>query len=762
MSRCSLIIGVALAMLTAAGCSAASVSPATPGTGQPGEMTAPIDARVASKVVPWGFYDISIDTASWSVGVTPLRTADFTVDVVTFLQPPAGKLTNLKLTVTDVSEWFDLGKIGVDVTLTHPFPGMDQYTGHDVTGVLMSPGSIIGKYDDGVLYTNGVDGAKLLNADGYTRWMNPAEFAPDGTIFNFVSGKLGSPDFGMFTSTINGFKYFADGLVKDESVAGYYGDPLNVHNRGQFRAGAANTREYELQFPFDVGPILQFQYGVIAHWVEPTEIIPGDIPGSFPPEANADEAIYLAVTADNSTLWYEVDHGGGDVSLDIEIFDQGLPHDPDGVPGEISGIAIEAYDENSNNPLPSDYVFFPLNELDVSPGSTGISSVVTIEIPNCTPASLLPITFLLTVESADPTTFDPGTGNPPVDANLAAYSFYTETDILPHEPTPPQGTQVTDLKLKTNRVSGGTAIESLELYWTDTGDPQYAVYRDADPYDNSGVINIDYTTPVLLVDGSPAIITDFDGNGGYVFTVRSRSTADDPATESVDSNLALIEMDNGGSETDEGNWLMGGNSIYLGQMRMQRGAGWGNAGGWGYFVDNGCWADACMVMWSTLCTPAEPEIPDATESFIEWGHWYYDCWKKSNFYCGAGENYPGFTGGGATAPPPEPIGYADPTRTWFEYDIFYNYPDDPPGGFGDPATHVGYPNLSITELFGTPTTSAMWHGTNQTWLLSRVNAGITDADFDYAAVTCSTWSTLNNWQANEGHYYMDDLAVIVY
>jgi len=381
---------------------------------------------------------------------------------------------------------------------------------------------------------------------------------------------------------------------------------------------------------------------------------------------------------------------------------------------------------------------------------------VTVDIAGCTPSGLDAGPVLITVESSDPTEFDPGLGNPPTDSILAGYFFFDDIEV---SPVAPGVDPVTYLSLVVTRVSGGTAVENLELYWTDTNAEEYAVYRDENPYDG---IDINYSIPVAVVENSPAIISDFDRNGEYIFTVKARATAGDQSSEMEDSNYAFVDFDNGGSSTDPGNWLYGGNSDYPGQMKMQRGANWGN-GGWGYFVDNGLYANACMTMWSCLSTPQVPEIETATVSYIEWAHWYFDCWKPATYPgCNYPDNYPGFTGGGATAPPQLGTGYSDPNIKWMEFDIFYDLPNPPPGGMGDPATHIGYNNPSITFFFGTPTKSAIWHGTNTNWLVSRVNAGLENAGVAYAAVVCATNSSLNNWTNDEGHYFMDDLAVVMY
>jgi hypothetical protein len=758
MSRYLIIICVACSVMLLLSCSSDSVAPNRMDSvkGLTGASTLAPDSNVAL----WGYYEISLDTNTWQAEVKPLRGTEYTVDAVSFMQPPSGSSANLKITVTDASKWFTEGLITVDVTLRHPFPGLDQYTGHDVKGVLVSPGSLQGLNDTTVRFSNGIDDCKLLNADGYTRWMNPSEFVPNGTILSFVPGKLGNAQLGQFTATINGYKYFADGIVKDQSVEEYFLDPSRVHERGQFRAGETNTREFQLKFPFNSGPVLTFQYAVVAHWVEPVNLNPNDIPGSFPISANASEAIYMSCVKDESTLWYTSGFGGGgDIILQLEVFDQGGSMNPLGVPGEIGNVIVESPD----GLIPGVFATFSGSALSATalPGNTGNSSIVTIEIPDCTPVSdTLANPLLITIESAPPEKFDTGNGNPATDVPLASYFFYNGLKIIGSAPF---ASPVTDLKLKANRVASGTEVETLELSWTNTNGVEYALYQDADPYDNSGVVNIDYSTPVTVVAGTPAIISTFDHNGGYVFTVRARATAGDPLSESADSNYALIEMDDGGSASDSGNWIMGGNSFYPGQMMMQRGPTYGNGGGYGYFVDNGTYANACMDMWSCLSTPQIPEIPGATVAFIEWAHWYDRCWTGATFpSCTYANNNPGFTGGGATATPPLPTGPSDPSKIWMEYDVFYNQPSDPPDGVGDPATVTGTANPSIDYFFGSPTYSAMWHGTNMTWMMSRVNTHLYDDDIDFAAVTASTHSTLNNWTTNEGHYFMDDLVVIVY
>lgn len=416
--RYCLILIWAVACLIAVGCSGGS--PLAPDA-QPGPaLTQPRQSsHSVSYPALWGLWDVTIDPATGEVEITPLRGCQFTVDVVTFLQPPAGKLTNLSIKVTNVADWFTEGLITVDVGLTHPFPGMDQYTGHDVKGVFIAPGSLIADSDDSIVFTDGVEQPILLNADGYTRWQNPSEFTPDGTIFTYKPGALGTP--GDFNATINGYKYFAGGIGADDDVADFFADPANTANRGQFRAGSSIHRIYELKFPLVGGsPKLTFQYAVIAHWVEPTELDPYDIPGSFPPEANVAEAVHAGMI-DNSNLWYSDGESGGVMKLDLEIF-QWQPYLTSGVVTDFVHSVI--LDFPGGSVTPSSYEI-PADLLPPALPAAENSSVVPIEIVGLTLASSEPIDVVISIVTDDgegnTLEFNPGNGTTYNSSPLAAY-----------------------------------------------------------------------------------------------------------------------------------------------------------------------------------------------------------------------------------------------------------------------------------------------------------------------------------------------------
>jgi hypothetical protein len=451
-----LILGLALLV----SCSTGN-SPVAPNTPSPGLKSNNAASQPASKAL-WGYWDVSIDTATWEATAIPVRGAEYTVDVVSFLQKPAGNPANLSIKVTDTSGWLTDGLITVDVGLKHPFPGLDQYTGFDVMGQFVTPGNLVGEYDTDVILSDGDSAPILLNADGYSRWMNPVEFIPNGTILRFVPGKLGNQDTALFTSTINGYKYFADNLGKSESVADFLSNSANTQNRGLFSSGVLNTREYKLKFAMSGGaPILLFQYAVVASWVEPDMTLSGDpgvidVPGDFPLSANASEAICLNVT-DDSTLYYNGGAGGGKLDLKLEVFDWGALKPGGNVQSEIHAIALDTLAPDGY-PAP---IINLASGLTASAGSSTVSSVFEVESSDWTPISDQDITVLITVESESPDKFDPGTGTPANYDRLAAYFLHT----VHVGSSSPEMIQLTSPNGGENWMVG----EHKNITWTTTG-----------------------------------------------------------------------------------------------------------------------------------------------------------------------------------------------------------------------------------------------------------------------------------------------------
>ncbi len=322
---------VAVLLMFVLSCSGSSGGPVGNDLVQPSEptLTTELSGRGAGmnqgSAHLWGIWEIHVDPSSKTIEAVPLRGIAFTVNVTSFVDGPPSHLI-LNLGTIDAQP--DYTDIPVDVGLEHPFPGLDLYTGFDVLGVFMGLGSDAYPGPSGFPVA-GENDQRVLNPDGYTRWFNPPEFSDAGlqmALLGYTPGKLGSPGF-MPTAELNPYRYFADGLEKDEDAFDFL--VSSASDRGCFRPGGVNTRHYDLRFPSASG--IAFQYAVVAHWENAG--IPNPDLGDFPPEANSDEAAVIDIE-DASTLYYDSGSFGGQVILDISPWDWSATCNESGVVGE--------------------------------------------------------------------------------------------------------------------------------------------------------------------------------------------------------------------------------------------------------------------------------------------------------------------------------------------------------------------------------------------------------------------------------------------
>jgi hypothetical protein len=269
-----------------------------------------IDGMAAQTGTPhqlWGYWTLAFDRENNSVDIVPVREANLHVNVVKFLE---GKTLFLSLSNLMISS----GEINVDVSLTHPFPGLNQYTGFDVRGIFISPGTVAGYTDTGIIHA-GSDETHLLNADGWTRWWNPSEFPMNGTILAYTNGKLGNPySAGNLNATLNGYKYYCDDLQKDDPLS-----MLNPAHRGMFQSGYTNARHFQIHF--DPAKPLVFNYAVDASWDLPVPNPPIAVPGDFPEVANAPEAYRISASASENDLFYVDDiNKGGHAVVKVDVY----------------------------------------------------------------------------------------------------------------------------------------------------------------------------------------------------------------------------------------------------------------------------------------------------------------------------------------------------------------------------------------------------------------------------------------------------------
>lgn len=214
----------------------------------------------------WGYYDVVIGIENQTVEAVLNRNAMFTLNVVDFINSDI--VTNLSFYINDVWVGSDYIDVDIDVSITHPFPGLPEFYGYDVRGVFMSDGSATLGYNSDLHYpvfgtdqfmlTDQIDG--FGGPDGYTRWFNKPEFFNPG-LFGYTQGNLAPPDFDG-DATLNAYKYFADGLGENENLWDWLNN--NASQYGVFSAGSTNKRNYYLRFPNTKG--LNFGYAVLANW----------------------------------------------------------------------------------------------------------------------------------------------------------------------------------------------------------------------------------------------------------------------------------------------------------------------------------------------------------------------------------------------------------------------------------------------------------------------------------------------------------------
>jgi len=435
----------------------------------------------------WGLYDVVVDTETLEATVIPARTAEFRINVNTFMN---ANPTLLQLSNLDGSNLKTTGELTLDVILTHPIAGNPKLSGFDVHAVFLSNSSATLAYDPDLSYPIATDEPILLNADGWTRWHNKVEFTTPG-IFGYTAGRLGNND--DPTATLNGYKLFADGLNKTTQAGSW----LNTHqdDRAIFRAGESNTREFQLQFPLIGGnPFLKFQYAVIASWEKPPVEDPE--PSDFPEGANIQEASHIKIDASDSTLYYTPSLDGGDIVLDVDIFDwQG----GDDIEAEIDRIIVECsvLDDPYIDSSPS---------LDQDPG--GAYATWTATIPADEVESTDPVDVWVIVESADPEDYNSGTGAAyPEGAALAAFhkKAVTVSDESPIEP--PEiiagvlilsgTTQCPDRGSDTNAVFQvvATGDAPLTYHWEirDLKKETFVPGYEDNPGDGGGNLTVDFT-----------------------------------------------------------------------------------------------------------------------------------------------------------------------------------------------------------------------------------------------------------------------------
>ncbi len=305
----SAMFAVLVLFISCSGLSGTVVAPGTAGKVETG-------ADYTDSTSLWGFWQVEIDPITEEINVVPLRGAEFACNVIKFVNGPP---SNLIINVISAIPYPNHKDFILDVGLSHPFPGLDRYTGFDVMGVFMGNGTAIYPGDGGYPVAGDSD-QQLMNPDGYTRRFNAPEFLDAGLIMplqGYYPGNNGPPGY-VPTAVLNPYKYYADDLEPT-------GDPLaflqaNPAGRGAFRPGSVNYRRFHVRFPNQTGQ--QFQYAVIANW-DVNDNHP-DPPGSlddFPISCNSQEAVLIDIVDLSDAYYVNETNYGGNVILDITPWD---------------------------------------------------------------------------------------------------------------------------------------------------------------------------------------------------------------------------------------------------------------------------------------------------------------------------------------------------------------------------------------------------------------------------------------------------------
>ena len=257
----------------------------------------------------WGYYDVYIDIPTQTATCILNRDVMWSANVVNFIN---AKPTYLGFNIKATPIGPDYVDVDIDVSVTHPFPGLSEYNGYDVRGVFIGDGSATLEYNPALVYSVLGNDQFMLNdpangdgggPDGYTRWYNPTEFLVPG-VLGYTKGKFATPGYNA-SATLNPYKYFADGFNAQDDLWTWLN--ANSATHGVFSAGMTNTRNYYLRFPNAKG--VKYAYAVVANWEAP-DVHP----------SNAIESVATSTSVADSLYYVNPSNKGGDLILDIDVF----------------------------------------------------------------------------------------------------------------------------------------------------------------------------------------------------------------------------------------------------------------------------------------------------------------------------------------------------------------------------------------------------------------------------------------------------------
>ncbi len=230
----------------------------------------------------WGEWTFFFNAEHDRVDVVPQRNGRFHLNALKFLEEYCADC----LQITGLENNGD-GTIDLTVKITHPFPGLPQYTGFDVKGIIMFNGSLEFPPPENhklplpslcYISWRELGDPEVLNSDGYTHRWSPVHDSGSGLpIFNYWEGKyaIGVPNAGL------------------NAYLNFYSDT----ERHMFRTNTQVTRTYRIWLP--PGESVVAGYAIEACWEPPTVTPVIDPAEDFPITANQAEPYHFKVILNN-------------------------------------------------------------------------------------------------------------------------------------------------------------------------------------------------------------------------------------------------------------------------------------------------------------------------------------------------------------------------------------------------------------------------------------------------------------------------------
>ncbi len=499
-------------------------------TPDPGSSAAPIDEASGQVLTPppdvsgattcFGLWQFVADKATGKADLVQLRTADKILNVLGFMEPPPLSLMDLDWPNLNID--FPNGTVDVGVKFTHPIND-GIFTGFDVRGVVFGP--------------------EVTNADGLTIIPSPEFFK--GVPFGYQDGLLGAPDSHADYEGLAGYKYFCDDLGPDDDLTEFFSDPANLIYRGSFSPNKKIQRNYHLDWNNVEHNFLVFNYAIYANYDWPVGEAPWFVDDWEMSTANSAEAFCCNVTELANDLYFADGSGGGDISLQVEVWDwQDDIADVTIKSLEPGVIAETSYDVGLGN-MGTDYSYgFEFNYVPGTPTTTGDLDILI----TATDSKTFGECWFLDMLPASNSMYD----------ELIYNCFVHTASVAANQPPVVDGVYLDGpsgccCQFHADATDAEDPTADLVFWWSveETGEPP--VYDD-----NSGVTSGDTNTIVIIipVPGDYTIdvmVEDTDGGQGF---------APDPYDGSYGSGLRLVEaplvdgqnpIDIGVDPVDEGN-----------------------------------------------------------------------------------------------------------------------------------------------------------------------------------------------------------------